>query len=185
MLKLAILAKEGISIDTLQEQPPEKVIHPPEPMYEADVENSTTQNKKDSRIRNKQLKKAWLNKCQKIEAAGILCGDRPWKFCDNKAVSLTYLSLGMEGRQIFGSKEPTIQIDQICTKDLWESLDQVFTKQRNITFDRYTFLTQKQLKGEAVENFYGCLRELSLNWDLGSREESTIRDSFHSEYARW
>ena len=38
-----------------------------------------------------------------------------------KAVSLIYLSLGMEGRRIFGSQEPIIQIDQISTKDLWES----------------------------------------------------------------
>ena len=62
--------------------------------------------------------------------------------------------------------------------DLWESLDQVFTKQRNITFDRYTFLTTKQLKGQVVEKFYGCHRELSLNCDLGSHEESIIRDVF-------
>ena len=84
----------------------------------------------------------------------------------------------MEGRRMFGFQEPTIQIDCITTKDLWESLDRVFTKQRNITFDRYTFLTRKQLKGEPVEKFYGCLRELSLNCDLGSHEESIIRDVF-------
>ena len=84
----------------------------------------------------------------------------------------------MEGRQIFGSQEPNIQIDRVTTKDLWESLDRVFTKQRNITFDRYTFLTRKQLKGEPVKKFYGCLRELSLNCDLGSNEESMIRDVF-------
>ena len=29
-----------------------------------------------------------------------------------------------------------------------------------------------------MENFYGCLRELSLNCDLGSHEESIIRDVF-------
>ena len=34
------------------------------------------------------------------------------------------------------------------------------------------------MKGEPVEKFYGCLRELSLNCDLGSREESIIRDVF-------
>ena len=84
----------------------------------------------------------------------------------------------MEGRRIFGSQEPNIQIDRVTTKDLWESLDRVFTKQRNITFDRYTFLTRKQLKGEPVEKFYGCLRELSFNCDLGSHEESIIRDVF-------
>ena len=37
----------------------------------------------------------------------------------------------MEGRQIFGSQEPNTQIDRVTTKDLWESLDNVFTKQRN------------------------------------------------------
>ena len=130
------------------------------------------------KIRNEQLKNSWLNRCQKIELIGKLCGRKPWKYCDNKAVSLKYLSLGMEGRRIFGSQEPNIQIDRVTKKDLWESLDRVFTKQRNITFDRYNFLTRKQLKGEPVEKFYGCLRELSLNCDLGSHEESIIRDVF-------
>ena len=175
MLKLAIMAKEDISIDILLGDPPNKVILPPEPIYEADVENSTAQSERDRRIRNEQLKNSWLNHCQKIELVGILCGEKPWKYCDNKAVSLTYLSLG---RLIFGSQEPNIQIDRVTTKAFWESLDRVFTKQRNITFDRYTFLTRKQMKGEHVEKFYGCLRELSLNCDLGSHEESIIRDVF-------
>ena len=178
MLKLPILAKEGIPIDTLREDPPTKVTFPPEPIYDKNVENSTTQSERDRKTRNEHLKNAWLNRCQKIELAGILCGDRPWKFCDNKAVSLTHPSLGMEGRRIFDSQEPNIQIDWISTKDLWESLDKVFTKQRNITFDRYTFLTRKQLKGEPFQKFYGCLWELSLNCDLGSHEESVIRDVF-------
>ena len=45
MLKLAIMAKEGISIDTLLEDPPDKVTLPPEPIYKADVENSTDSSK--------------------------------------------------------------------------------------------------------------------------------------------
>ena len=135
MLKLVILAKEGISIDTLREDPPNKVTLPPEPIYGANVENTTAQSERDRKTRNEQLKNTWLNRCQKIELAGILCRDKPWKFCDNKTVSLTYLSLGMEGRRIFGSHEPTILIDRISTKDHWESLDKVFTKQRIITFD--------------------------------------------------
>ena len=95
MLKLAILAKEGISIDDLREDPPEKVTLPP---HEANVENSTTQSEIDLKTLNDQLMNTWLNSCQKIGLAGKLCGD---KFCDNKAVSLTYLSLGMDERQIF------------------------------------------------------------------------------------
>ena len=157
---------------------PDKVILPPKPIYEDNIENSTSQSERDRKIRNEQLKNSWLNRCQKIELIGILCGEKPWKYCDKKAVFLTYLSLRMEGRRIFGSQEPNIQIDRVTTKDLWDSLDRVFTKQRNITFDRYTFLTRKQLKGEPVEKIYGCLRELSLNCDLGSHEESFIRDIF-------
>ena len=178
MLKLAIMAKEGISIDILLEDPPDQVTLPPEPIYEDDVENSTAQSERDRRTRNEQRKNSWFKRCQIIELVGILCGEKPWKYCDSKAVSLTYLSLGMEGRQIFGSQEPSIQIDSVTTKVLWECLDRVFTKQRNITFDRYTFLTRKQMKGEPVEKLYGCLRELSLNCDLGSHEESIIRDVF-------
>ena len=76
MLKLAILAKEGISIDTLREDPLDKVTFPPEHIYEDNVENSKTQSERDRKIRNEQLKNAWLNTCQKIELVGILCGDK-------------------------------------------------------------------------------------------------------------
>ena len=79
MLKLAIMAKEGISIDILLGDPPDKLILPPEPIYEADVENSTAHSERDRRIRNEQLKNSWLNHCQKIELVGILCGEKPWK----------------------------------------------------------------------------------------------------------
>ena len=75
-LKLAILAKEGISIDTLREDPLDKVTFPPEHIYEDNVENSTTQTERDRKIRNEQLKNAWLNTCQKIELVGILRGDK-------------------------------------------------------------------------------------------------------------
>ena len=34
------------------------------------------------------------------------------------------------------------------------------------------------MKGEPVEKFYGCLRELSFNCDLGNHEESITSDVF-------
>ena len=77
-------------------------------MYEDNVENSTSQSERDRKTRNEQPKNSWLNRCQKIELVGILCGNKPRKYCDSKAVSLTYLSLGMEGEIIFSSQEPTI-----------------------------------------------------------------------------
>ena len=109
---------------------PDKVSLPPELIYEEDFHNSTVQSERDRRVRNKKLKNAWLNKCQKIEAAGILGGGRPWKFCDSKAVPLTYLSLGTQGQRFFGSREPTVLIDQIATKGLRDILDSDFTEQK-------------------------------------------------------
>ena len=60
MLKLAILAKEGISVDTLREDPQDKVTLPPEPIYEYNLENSTSQSERN----RKTLRNAWLNRCQ-------------------------------------------------------------------------------------------------------------------------
>ena len=85
---LAILAKEGISIDRLREASPNIVKIPPEPIYDEDLDNSTAQNERDRRKRNEQLENARLKKCQKNEAARILCGNRPWKFCKNKPFHL-------------------------------------------------------------------------------------------------
>ena len=81
MLKLAILAKEGISIDNLRQDSPDKVTLPPESIYEDNVENSTSQSKRDWKTRIEQLRNAWLNRCQKIELVDILCGDKLWKYC--------------------------------------------------------------------------------------------------------
>ena len=42
----------------------------------------------------------------KVEAAGNICGDRLWIFCESKAVAITYHSLGTESRQIFDPRNP-------------------------------------------------------------------------------
>ena len=59
-----------------REASPQKVTFLPELIYEEDVHNSTAQSEGGRRIRNEQLKNAWL-KNEKVEAAGILFGDRP------------------------------------------------------------------------------------------------------------
>ena len=52
MLKLAILAKEGISVDTLCENSPDNVTIPPEHIYEANIKNSKDQSERDRKTRN-------------------------------------------------------------------------------------------------------------------------------------
>ena len=175
-LKLAIPAREGIEVDLLLADPLINVILPPEPAYEDTVDNPTAQSERDRRTRNEQAKTAWKNQCQRIETIGILCGDKPWKLCDRKASSLMYLSLGMEGRRVFNSKNSTINLEAISTKNLWDVLNTTFIRIHNITFDRYLFLTRKQQKGKPIEKFYGHLKELSENCDLGEKGDTIIRD---------
>ena len=177
-LKLAILAREGIEVDLLLVDPPEHVLLPPEPAYEDAVDNPTAQSERDRRTRNEQAKTAWKIQCQRVMTIGVLCGDKPWKLCDRKASSLMYLSLGMEGRRVFNSKNSTINLETISTKDLWDVLNTTFIRIHNITFDRYLFLTRKQQKGEPIEKFYGHLKELSENCDLGDKGDTIIRDVF-------
>ena len=95
-LKLAILAREGIVVDLLLADPPEHAILLPEPAYEDAVKTTTAQPERDRRTRNEQAKTAWKSHCQHIAVVGILCGDKPWQLCDQKASSLMYLSLGTE-----------------------------------------------------------------------------------------
>ena len=177
-LKLAILAREGIVVDILLADPPEHVILPPEPPYEDAVEKPTALSERDRHTRNEQAKTAWKNHCELVAAAGILCGDKPWQLCDRKASSLMYLSLGREGRRVFNSKNSTVNLDEISTTNLWDNLNKTFIRIHNITFDRYLFLTRKQQKGEPIEKFYGHLKELSENCDLGKKGDTIIRDVF-------
>ena len=89
-----------------------------------------------------------------------------------------YLSLGMEGRRVFNSKNSTINLEAISTKNLWDVLNTTFIRIHNITFDRYLLPTRKQQKGEPIEKFYGHLKEISENCDLGEKGDTIIRDVF-------
>ena len=92
-----------------------------------------------------------------------------------------YLSLGTEGRRVFNSEFlfwVTVNLDEISTRNLWDVLNQTFIRIHNITFDRYLFLTRKQQKREPIEKFYGQLKELSENCDLGEKRDTIMRDVF-------
>ena len=88
-------------MDTLLQPKPIQVKLPVEPKYQMAIEDATEQTERDRQIRNSQLKLKWELKCQKITEAGILCGERPWSQCDQKCVSLLYLSIGTEIRRLF------------------------------------------------------------------------------------
>ena len=176
--KLDLLAKEGIQLDNLLNDPPAAVTYPPEPIYEEPVENHTQAAERDRKVRNQQLKVNWQNRCKKIEEIGMLCGDKPWGICEQTSISLLYLSIGTEGRRIFKSKHPHFQIEKQPFKKLWQAMEDSFTKVRNITYDRFVFYSCKQQKVESVESFYGRLIEQAENCSLGSEETTLIRDAF-------
>ena len=124
--KLAIFAREGIVVDLLLAVPPEHVVLSPEPTYEYGAEDTTAQSERDRRTRNEPAETAWKNNCLRIEAIGVLCGDKHWKICDREASSLMYLSLRTEGRRVFNSKNSTTKLEEISTRNLWDILNKTF-----------------------------------------------------------
>ena len=176
--KLALLAKENIALDTLLEPNPETVQLPLEPIYENTITGSSAQSESERLARNAQLKMNWENCCQKQMEIGIMCGDKPWAQADRRTVSMLYLSLGTEGRRIVCSSSPHLNMVILTTVELWNIMEATFIRQRNITFDRYMLLTTKQSKREPIEHFLRKLKELSENCELGSQEDTLIRDLF-------
>ena len=84
-VKLAILARENITLDTLFQPKPMTVRLPAEPKYEMAIEDATDETERDRQIRNSQLKLQWDN----CPEAGVLCGERPWHLCDQKCVCVS------------------------------------------------------------------------------------------------
>ena len=117
-------------------------------------------------------------KMSKDNRSGNTMRERPWILCDQKCVSLLYLSIGTEGRRLLTQKFPHDNIYDLTTLKVWEMMEIAFIRPRNITFDRYVFFSRKQKKGETVEQFYSILKELAENCDFESREKAIIRGIF-------
>ena len=181
-VKLAILARENITVETLLKPKPTTVQLPAEPKYEMPIEDATDDTERDRQIRNNQLKLQRDLKFQKITEAGILCGELPWTPCDQKRVSLLYLSIGTEGRRLLTQKFSHDNIYDLTTLKLWEMMEIAFIRPRNITFDRYVFFSRKQKKGGTVEQFYSILKELAENCDFENLEEAIITDTFQHKH---
>ena len=86
--KLALLAKENITLEVLLEPKPENVQLPLEPIYENTITGSSAPSERERLARNEQLKMNWENPCQKQMEIEIMCGDKPWTQADRKTVSM-------------------------------------------------------------------------------------------------
>ena len=156
-MKLALLAKEGIRSEILFNGPTPMVTYPSEPVYEEPVGNHTQVTERDRKIRNQQPKVSWQSRFKKIDEIGILCGIKPWEYCEQEASSLLYLCIRTEGRRIFESKHLYFIIENESLKKFSRLMEVSFTKTRNKTYDHLVFLSFKQQKGESVEIIYGQL----------------------------
>ena len=125
-LKLAILARENKTLDPLLQPKPTQVRLPVEPKYKMAIEDATGRTERDRQFRNSQLKLQWELKCQKITEAGVFCGKTPWSLCDQKCVSLLYLSIGTEGRRLLTQKSPHDNIYDLSTLKLLEMMEIAF-----------------------------------------------------------
>ena len=176
--KLALLAKEGIQLEHLLKNPPTTVTYQTEPTYEEPVENHTQASEKDPKVSNQQLKVNWQNRCEKMDEVCNLCGDKPRGICEQKSVLLLYLSIRTDGRRIFKCNFHHFQIEKQPFKELWQAMEETFTKIRNITYDRFVFVSSKEQKGDSAESVYGRLIEQAENCSLGDEETTLIRDAF-------
>ena len=177
-LKMALVTKKNIELDELLQERPTTVIYPPEPVKEQPVHNPTQTMERERQTRYHQAIAKWKNECNQIDGIDVLCGDKPRDTADRKAISLIYLSLGIEGPKMHARKFPHTNVENKTTQEIWEELELTFTRPRNVTFDRYLLLTRKQQRGETMEQFHLALRSLAEHCRIAHLEDELLRDIF-------
>ena len=160
-LYLGIVAKDGISLQKLLRDPP-AVRKPQEPGYELPIEGETQSQTRDRHIRNQKKRIQWDNQCAQLDNLGPTVDGIPWEEADIKVRSFIYLSLGNEGQRRLSQHYPDLKIQETSTRAFWNTLEHLFIKDRNVTFDRYEAFTRKQNKTETLEQFHCGLTELVI-----------------------
>ena len=104
----------------------------------------------------------------------------PWDEADLKVKSLIYLSLGTEGCRTYHQRNPHTRIERCKTNELVHELSLIFTRPRNLTFDRFQFFRALQQSNESLETFYSTLRELGSHAKLEHLAEDLVKYLFIS-----
>ena len=179
-LKLAIMAKISINVDSLLKHKPDikDLIYPTEPTYEPPTENETQAQHRERDLRNNKRKVDWDNECKQIAFKGPIVDGIPWDEADLKVRSLIYLSLGTEDQRIYQQRFPHSDIERITVFEIAHELALSFTQPRNITYDRFLLLTCKQKQNEKLEGFHCRLKALGAKCRLWSADEDLIKDIF-------
>ena len=75
--KLALFAKENITLDILPDPTPENVQLPLEPIHENTIQRSSAQSEREQLARKAQLKLKWENRCLRQTEIRVICTLEP------------------------------------------------------------------------------------------------------------
>ena len=177
-VKLAILASENITLDTLLQPKPTIVRLPAEPKYETAIEDSSIEQGERSSDTKQSIESAMGVKKLKVNRSGSTMRGSAMESLRSKMCVSSIPKHWYRGKTFANTKISHDNIYDLSTLKLWEMMEIAYIRPRNITFDRYVFFSRKQKKGETVEQFYSILKELAENCDFENREDVIIRDIF-------
>ena len=177
LFHLAIIAKEIIDIENLLN--PSERHHPQPPKLENPMDGETDNQRQSRMERNTQQQR----RNDKEESASIKSETKKFngmrlEEADKKLRSVLYLTLGNEGKRIFGQTFTKVKILQISFKEFWNSLAIAFVRKTNVTFERHKLLNRKQRDRESLEHFWDALAEMAKKCDITAVGEEWIRDIF-------
>ena len=158
---------------------PEVIIPEPYPKLEAapDNEDPTEKASRDHRNATAILRTDALN--AEAKRKGPKIGHAAFFHeVDNSVRARLYLSIGAEAQRRLKLKHPKIEIATESVKTLVEKLDALFKLEKNITYERVLLFSRSQRNGESLELFHNALSELAKTCDLGTLEESLVKDLF-------
>ena len=179
-LKLAIMAKDSINVETLLRQKPDAkdLFYHTEPTYKPPTEKETQAQHSERELGNNKRKVDWENDCKAIEFKGPTVDGIPWDEADTKIKTLFYLSRRTEGQRIYHQRFPHSIIDQISAFELAHEFSLSFTRPRNRKYNRFLLFTCKQKENDILENFHCRHKAIGAKWRLGTPEDDLIKDLF-------
>ena len=105
------MAKGGIYLETVLNDPHAGTVYPPQPTYEKAVEVHTQATERDQKLKIQQLKVTW-----RINVKGVGDRDYWWRQTLEKLLpkikNILNLFMGTEGHSIFNSKQPQSTIER-------------------------------------------------------------------------
>ena len=173
LFQLAKIAKEKIDIENLLN--PTERYHPLSSELENPPENETDSQKTSHLERNIREQKRYDDE----EMASIKSETKKFnglrlEEADKKLRSILYLTVGNEGKKIFGQKFTRVKVLQIPFKDSWENLFLAFVRKTNVNFEKHKLLNRKRRDRESLEQFWGALVETAKRCNIPAGEDELI-----------